>query len=164
MTPYSRLIALSLLALAAAAIWAFASDDGEGPALKGKGFRYVIERHPGGQTKVLLTAAQVAASSRTGDRVEATDVRLESYTEEGLLEGLLTTPDCRYDRNSNTVSSAATIALRRGDVAISGRGFEWNITQRVVRVLQDVKVIIPQTRSLSPSGLLPGKAARETKP
>ncbi|MDI6774850.1 MAG: hypothetical protein QME60_05580 [Verrucomicrobiota bacterium] len=160
-----RLFVFSGCALTAAAlVLAAAGGDVEVPALQGKGFRYPIERYANGQPKVVLIAGQIAAAGCGADRVAATDARVEFYTETGLLDGLLTTPECCHNKASNTVSSASAIVFQKGAASISGNGFEWNITQRIVRVFQNARVVIPAGKSFAPVALPPGNGAKEEKP
>ena len=129
-------------------------------ALQGKGFRTCVDRHPNGEPKVVLTAGHLTSESGGKDAVDAADVRVELYGETGLLEGLLTTPSCRYERTNGVVKSSAEIVFQKGASSITGKGMEWNVTQQVVRVLQDVKIVIQGARPLAPASLLPSKKGK----
>ncbi|MBN1556531.1 MAG: hypothetical protein JW951_00125 [Lentisphaerae bacterium] len=102
-----------------------------------------VEFYPDGALKSRITAA-FARVPDEGD-IDGTDVRFELYAQTGATNLVVEAENCRFDRERGVATSAARVWLEKPDVAISGTGFEWNISNEVVRLLGDVKVIMQRS-------------------
>jgi len=120
-----------------------------GKGFGGKGFRHVLEHHTNGTPKTVLSAGRLdgkgdpdggTGSART---IDAGNIRVECFEPGGRPEAQLTAERCRWDEAKGLVSSDGNIRLEKGGTRVTGKGFEWNITQQVVRVLSEVTVVIP---------------------
>jgi len=78
--------------------------------------------------------------------IEALKVKVEFYNENGDVEVLMLSDDCRYDRESGQASSESSVYLERTDVVITGTGFTWDGKEQVIRILHDVTVVLKRIR------------------
>jgi hypothetical protein len=99
-----------------------------------------LERYEDGKIKTQLIAGK-AKPPIQGDW-EAWDVRIEFYTPEGVVEAFMTADDCRYNREAGTARSDSNVRLEKSDIIITGKGFEWNATNQIVKIMSDVKVVM----------------------
>jgi len=147
------------LALAGSLI---ASSRGQGPAVgaaPAENVRLPIEYHENGRVKTQVVAGRAAVGEN--GIVEATRVRIELMQPTGELEAVATTDRCRYDRQNGTASSDAPVRLERGDLVVSGTGFDWNAAEQTVRIRADAKAVLPGNLRLLPAGR-PGAPAKES--
>ncbi len=126
-----------------------------------RGFRYLADRHPDGKPKVIVTANEMTSTGRSGEAIDVRDVEVEVLDKDGRIEMRAVSPACRYSQSRHYVCSQEAFTLHKGPVTVSGRGFQWDVTQRIVRVLGDVRVTVVGATLFSPA--VPGAARPESK-
>jgi len=47
-----------------------------------------------------------------------------------------------YDRENNTLSSEANVVIQHGEVQLTGKGLNWNISKQKGGIFEDVRVVI----------------------
>lgn len=105
--------------------------------------RLPLEFYDNGALKSQLTAA-FANVPETG-AIDASDVRFEMFEPDGVTNLVVTAEECRFDRDAGLATSQTRVTLRKRDVAISGVGLEWELTNEVIRLRDDVKVVMQRT-------------------
>jgi lipopolysaccharide assembly outer membrane protein LptD (OstA) len=120
--------------------------------LSGVGVRVPLEVYDNGQVKVSVTAG--TASPQENGHIFATDVRIEMFTEEGVVEGVITAESCDVDRENEVVTSTTDVNYQRDGLTISGTGFEWRGTNQSFRILKNARVVF-QREALKGFGDLP---------
>ena len=96
---------------------------------------------PDGKVKTQVIAAS-AQMPEDGGAVQASRIRIEMYRENGELENLVMAQDCRYNREQGVATSESNVHVERDGVLMTGRGFEWNASNEVVKVLTNVRVTL----------------------
>jgi hypothetical protein len=104
------------------------------------GVKLALERYEDGKVKTQLIAGK-AKPPINGDW-EAWEVKIESYTPTGEIESVMTADDCRYSRETGIVKSESNVRLEKEGILITGKGFEWDAKEQIVRILSDVKVVL----------------------
>ena len=105
-----------------------------------KGARLPLEVYDNGQVKVQVTAKKIVPDEVSGHWY-ATDVRIEMFTEDGGIEGVITAESCNIDQQNEVVTSTTKVSYKRDGLSISGTGFEWHGTNQSFRILKDAKVV-----------------------
>ena len=105
-----------------------------------------LDRYEDGTIKTQLVAGKAKPSENGG--WEGTNVRIEFYDETGKIECTVTADDCRYNTETGTARSDANVCVDRGDVVITGTGFEWDSKSEKVKILNNVRVIMKDEANL----------------
>jgi len=103
------------------------------------GLRVPLEIHENGQVKTQIKAEKAAVSP--DGAIEATEVRIEMFTEEGELELLVEAESCSVDGGKERVTSDGRVRFEREGLEISGRGFEWQAGSQIFKILNEAKVV-----------------------
>ena len=150
---------LPSLALDRSGLLLYASLDGEADADFARGDREALRGYrakstdgvrgagaivgaESGQIKTQVIAGQAIVSE--DGNIDATDVRIEMFTEEGEMEALVLAEACHLDRENEFVTSDARVDFERGDVHISGVGFEWHAKDESFKILDQARVEFPR--------------------
>lgn len=104
------------------------------------GLRLPLGYHENGQLRAQLKAEK--ASVRENGKIFASNITSEFFTVEGKLDIVMTADDCLYDKLAKTATSDAHVRVERKGVVITGRGYEWDSSNQVVCVTNDVRVVI----------------------
>lgn len=99
-----------------------------------------LQHYEDGTIKVQLKAGHAEVPEQ-GD-IQALNTRVEFYTEEGNLDGLIMAGKCRYSRQKGIASSESKVRIEKGQLVITGTGFKWNAGEQVVRLMDNVKVVM----------------------
>ena len=54
----------------------------------------------------------------------------------------MTADDCTYSRETGIAKSESNVRVERGDIVVTGKGFEWSATNQIVKIMSDVKVTL----------------------
>lgn len=103
-----------------------------------KGLRVPLEYYTNGNVKCHILAA--AARMPDGGDVRASDVRVEFFRPDGSVEAFMAAEDCVYAKEKKLVTSSSKVRVERGNLLITGKGFEWSADAQRVRILADVRV------------------------
>jgi hypothetical protein len=114
-----------------------------------------LEIWPDGQVKTKVMASSANISER--GEISAKGVKIEMYTEVGVLESVILVDSCYVDRENEIMKSDAKIDFERADLKISGIGFEWRGKDQSFKILKKAKVVF---RSKSIKGLKDLKSLR----
>ncbi|HAS81420.1 MAG TPA: LPS export ABC transporter periplasmic protein LptC [Verrucomicrobia bacterium] len=103
--------------------------------------RVPVEYWPDGTLKAELFAAH--AFVQPDQTITASGIVFRVFSTNAVQEMVITAEDavCRPDREA--VSSKTAVSVQRGDVLLTGTGFEWNGTNMTLRILQNVRVSLP---------------------
>lgn len=113
---------------------------GQGSDLPVEDLELPVATYPNGAVKTLITAARTYA--RAGGSVDATDVTVKYFEQDGSTAAVVEVGQCSYDREKETVSSPdAKIRVRKGTLAITGTGFDLKAREERVTILNDVRVV-----------------------
>ena len=118
-----------------------------------KNLRWPVEYYPDGKLKTQLIAG-LAKIPAQGD-IEATEVRLECYAEDGSLDTVVTAESCSFNRTNSTAHSDGAVFVERKDSTLKGKGFEWNGQDQLVKILKDVEVVLKGDLNLKEEGKEP---------
>jgi len=102
--------------------------------------RLPLEHYEDGRIKTQLIAG-LAKVPPQGD-IEASDVRVEFYRENGDSEARMFVEECRYMRTAGMVTSESNVRMEREDIVITGTGLEWNAKEQIVKILDNAKVVL----------------------
>jgi len=111
-----------------------------------RGLRVPFEFYEDGSIKTQLEAG--LAKVRANGDVEATDVRVEFRRPDGGAEGGVKAEDCVYLRSEGVLKSGNPVRMERDGLDISGRGLEWSISNKVVVIKSNVKVVLNRSPGL----------------
>lgn len=102
--------------------------------------RIPLDYHTNGQVRTQIFAAQARVPQ--GGLIEATDVRVEIYEDDGATETVVTADDCLYDREAKRVTSESEVSLESEGIEITGKGLDWNSEKKSVEILEDAVVVL----------------------
>lgn len=129
-----------LLSLASGA---FGADDLLGQAIKG--FRYPDYDNQG-QLKMEISGDK--ARFLPQDLIQITNLRMTFY-EEGKTIMHVSTPLCFFDRIKRTAVSTSEVCVTRAEIIITGRGFDWNEKDGLIRINDNARVVLQKTEQKS---------------
>jgi hypothetical protein len=147
-----RVRVLRAVAVLAAAWTGAATVRGQDVAPIMKGVRAPLDFHPDGKPKAVLYA-DLARVPPEGD-VTAEGVRVEFLDANGQVEATARTEMATFSRQSKRVVSDSRVAVEKGGVAISGKGWDWSADDKAVKIRKDVKVVIRNESAQASGGLL----------
>ena len=79
---------------------------------------------------------------RSEELVELNGVTVEFYKGKNV-DMTLTTPACLFDRGTKRAETDAVVKIESANFQITATGMEWGSGQNIIRLRQDVKVILP---------------------
>lgn len=121
---------------------------GAQPALLGKitGFKVpeYYEAPNQKQLKSLLTGAVAEPYAGGGNEIKITDLRVDSFREDGTTESVVQAPECIYNYKTRQAWSTNQIEGRTGDdrMRIQGDGFLLTITNKSLTISNNVRTVI----------------------
>lgn len=115
---------------------AFGADDLLGQAIMG--FRYPDYDNQG-QLKMEVSGDK--ARFLPQDLIQITNLRMTFY-EEGKMVMHISTPLCFFNRVKQTATSKSEVRVTRAEVIITGRGFDWDKKDGLIRINQNARVIL----------------------
>lgn len=80
--------------------------------------------------------------------VDITDMRIEFYDDDRVVEMLVTAETCLYDRNTRSAESDAEVRIARDNIIITGRGFNWQPDEEQFQIHNEAKVVLKEARSI----------------
>lgn len=116
-----------------------------------EGLKLPLEYYDNGKIKTELKA-EYAKVPQQGD-IEASNVRVAFYDENGKVDALILADECRYSRDKAVVSSESKVSFTREGIVITGTGLEWTANEQFVRILDDVRVVVRRISKINPAGL-----------
>jgi hypothetical protein len=135
----SRLTVLFALSAAVAVM-------AQSPALLGQANKLrVPEFYPAPNQKQFKSLLQSAtAQPISAEEVRATQVRVETFREDGTVESVVEAPECVYNFRSRTIRSSGPIAAQTGDgrMRIQGDGFQLTLTNKSLTISNNVRTVI----------------------
>ena len=105
--------------------------------------RLPLEYYEDGKIKTQLIAGLAKVPPR-GD-IEASDVRVEFYRENGESEARMFAEECRYMRTAAMATSESNVRLEREGIVITGTGLEWRAKEQMVKILDNAKVVLKRS-------------------
>lgn len=118
---------------------AFGADDLLGQAIKR--FRYP-DYDLQGQLKMEISGDK--ARFLPQDLIQITNLRMTFY-EEGKMVMHVATPLCFFDRVKRTAVSTSEVCVTRAEIIITGRGFDWNEKDGLIRINNNTRVVLQKT-------------------
>ena len=118
----------------------------QSPALLGPANRLKVpEFYPAPNQKQFKSLVQSATAEPINeDEVRATQVRVETFKEDGTLESVVEAPECIYNFKSRSIHSAGPIEAHTGDgrMRIQGEGFQLTLTNKSLTISNNVRTVI----------------------
>lgn len=137
-----KLFTVSLLALVANGAALCLPAAAQKPVLIER-LRVPIEYHPNGRIRTQILAGQ-AIVAETG-AIDAENVRIEMFTDEGALEATVDASSCHMDRDKQNITSTGNIIFKRGNIEILGVGFQWNADEESFKIHNQARVVFERT-------------------
>lgn len=118
----------------------------QSPALLGQANKLrVPEFYPAPNQRQFKSLLQSAtAQPISAEEVRATQVRVETFREDGSVESVVEAPECVYNFRSRTIRSAGPIEARTGDgrMHLQGEGFQLTLTNKSLTVSNNLRTVI----------------------
>jgi len=132
--------------LAAAACFAALFVVAQAPVLFGKvtGFKVPEYFDPPHHKQMKSFLRGAVAEPDANGKIQITDLKLETFREDGTREMIVEAPQCTYDYDAREASSAGPIKATTGDgrLQIEGTGFLLLLTNKSLRISNNVHTII----------------------
>lgn len=119
------------------------------------GLRLPLSYFEGGGIKRELYARE--AEVPDDGVVRAKDVEVRFYREDGEIDAVLRTEECKYNQKLQYAVSKTDFRLDRGNATVEGEGFRWYGEEERIWVLEDVEVTIQHGPSGDPADGESGK-------
>ena len=103
------------------------------------GVRIPLEIYDNGQVKVQVMADSVSRKKK--GYIFATGVRIEIFTEDGNVEGVITAESCTVDLGKEIITSSKKVFYDRDGLHISGTGFEFQGTNKLFKIFSRTRVV-----------------------
>jgi hypothetical protein len=103
--------------------------------------RVVLECYPTGEAKTELFA-KLAEVPPNGDII-ASGLVLKEFLIDGSVHVEIHAEDCTFNQETQVASSTNKVSLQSGDVVVTGKGFDWNGTDKKLKILKKAKVVFP---------------------
>lgn len=97
-----------------------------------------LESHPNGRVKAMLHADMALVPVE--GVVRAKGIVVELYDKEGVLECLLISDNCIFDRATQRGYCEGPVRIERRDVRISGEGMVWMVREQGAKILSRATV------------------------
>jgi len=82
--------------------------------------------------------------------VRAKDVEVRFYREDGSIDAVLTTEECKYNQKLKYAVSKTDFRLDRGNATVQGDGFRWYGEEERIWVWEDIEVTIRHETPVEP--------------
>lgn len=105
----------------------------------------VPEFYPAPNQKQLKSRVHGAVAEPNPDgTIKITKLRVETFKEDGTLEGLVQAPECIYNMKTREASSVGRIEAQTGDgrMRIEGEGFLLTVTNKSLTISNNVRTVI----------------------
>jgi len=142
-----------LLVLSLAVVSGQTNTDNIGVSGTVAGLRIALGYHENGQIKSQLRAEK--ATIQENGPIYATNITSEFFTVDGVLDVVMKAEDCVYDKQAKLAKSENNVSVDKKGISITGKGFEWDSKEQVIRVLSNVKVVF--NRGIVNLNMLKGK-------
>ena len=111
---------------------------------KGTNVKYRDFYDPPNQSKLRAVVQGSEAVPEGRSRVRMKNLHIESFRENGEMESIVDAPDCIYDHESRTASSAGPMKARTADgrMRIEGTGFSLTLTNKSLTISNNVRTVI----------------------
>jgi len=103
--------------------------------------RVVLECYTTGEPKTELFA-KLAEVPPNGEII-AHGLVLKEFLVDGSVNVEIHAEDCTYDQETQKASSTNKVSLKSGDVVVTGMGFDWNGSDKKLKILKKAKVVFP---------------------
>jgi hypothetical protein len=80
--------------------------------------------------------------------VEIVDLKIETYTDDGDVDMLITSPRCVYDRKSGSARSKSALRVAREGMVLTGEGYTWDAATQRFTVYEKAKLVIKRDKTL----------------
>ena len=120
--------------------------------------RLPIDYYPDGRIKTQITAG--SAKLADAGPIEASDVRVEMFDTNGVVDAWMAATRCVFDRAAGVGRSDSDVRLEARGAVVTGTGFEWNAKTLTVRILRNAKVVLEKNIKLP----MPRRAAAQGEP
>ncbi|MBM4147657.1 MAG: hypothetical protein FJ224_01230 [Lentisphaerae bacterium] len=107
-----------------------------------KGLRVPFEFYPNGAVKTELLA-ETARMDEDGDAV-AKGITVVFFRQDGAVEGLMRARDCWYNKGFSSARSDGPVQFEKNGLEISGTGYEWQVSNKVVVIRSGARVVLPR--------------------
>ena len=118
----------------------------QSPALLGQATKLKVpEFYPAPNQRQFKSLLQSAtAQPISAEEVRATQVRVETFKEDGTVESVVEAPECVYNFRARTIRSAGPIEARTGDgrMRLQGDGFQLTLTNKSLTVSNNLRTVI----------------------
>jgi hypothetical protein len=105
----------------------------------------VPEFYPAPNQKQLKSLVRGAVAEPSPDGlIKITKLRVETFKEDGMLEGVVEAPECIYNLKMREASSAGHIKAQTGDgrMHLEGDGFLLTVTNKSLTISNNVRTVI----------------------
>ncbi|MBN2300949.1 MAG: LPS export ABC transporter periplasmic protein LptC, partial [Lentisphaerae bacterium] len=116
-----------------------------GEEVVASGLRFSIDHYADGTPKVQLTAEKAAVPPAGDILIEGAVV--EFYRMDGSVDGRIIAGDCVLSRDNKTAYSDSPVTVQRHGITITGKGFEWDGNEMIVRIKSKAKVVLSKQSS-----------------
>ena len=99
-----------------------------------------IAHHPNGRVRAQLQAGRALLPAEDSGYVRATNVVIQLYSPTGLLEGIIVTENCFFDRAISSGYSEGRVRLEQRGLRIQGVNMVWNLDQGSAKILSQPEV------------------------
>jgi hypothetical protein len=132
--------------IAALVCFAAAASMAQSPSLFGRVNNFKVpEFYPAPNQKQLKSLVQGAVAEPSPDGlIKITKLRVETFKEDGTLEGVVEAPECVYNLKLRQASSAGRIEAQTGDgrMRLEGDGFLLTVTNKSLTISNNVRTVI----------------------
>lgn len=84
--------------------------------------------------------------------VKITNLRIESYDDDGEVGMVVTSPKCTYKRDTKKAESDDSVRITRGNMVVTGKGFEWYAKKERLKIDSNAKVVLKDVQKRMESG------------
>jgi len=134
------------LGIAALVCFAAAVAVAQSPSLFGRVYDFKVpEFYPAPNQKQLKSLVRGAVAEPSPDGlIKISKLRVETFKEDGALEGVVEAPECIYDLKKREASSAGRIEAQTGDgrMRLEGDGFLLTVTNKSLTISNNVRTVI----------------------
>lgn len=80
-------------------------------------------------------------------KVKIKGLRILFY-KDGELDGTILAAECIFDRKTREAYSNADVRVEKTKMLVTGKGFRWHPSRQRVEILNDVRVLVMDTKAL----------------
>ena len=78
-------------------------------------------------------------------KVKITNLKIEFYDDD-KIEMRVTAPQCDYDQKRKSAKSDSSVRIARGNMIVTGVGFEWDSKHERLEIYNQAKVVLKSVR------------------